>query len=100
MPGEGQTWIAAHNHIDAEEYGPFANIGNLNSGDRVFIADHTDGTMTVYEVYANLKVAADDAESVYAAADEYADSLTLITCEDERVDGGYANRRIICAKPL
>ncbi len=100
MPGEGQTWIAAHNHIDAEEYGPFANIGNLNSGDRVFIADHTDGTMTVYEVYANLKVDADDAESVYAAADEYADSLTLITCEDERVDGGYANRRIICAKPL
>lgn len=100
MPGEGQTWIAAHNHIDAEEYGPFANIGNLNSGDRVFIADHTDGTMTVYEVYANLKVAADDAESVYAAADEYADSLTLITCEDERVDGGYANRRVICAKPL
>ena len=56
--------------------------------------------MTVYEVYANVKVAADDVDSVYAAADEYADSLTLITCEDESVDGGYANRRVICAKPL
>ena len=100
MPGEGQTWIAAHNHIDAEEYGPFANLGRLNAGDRVFIADHTDGTMTVYEVYANLKVAADDAASVYDAADEYTDSLTLITCEDENVDGGYVNRRVICAKPL
>ena len=100
MPGEGQTWIAAHNHIDADEYGPFVNIGSLTEGDRVFIANQNDGTMTVYEVYANVKVAADDVDSVYAAADEYADSLTLITCEDESVDGGYANRRVICAKPL
>ena len=100
MPGEGRTWIAAHNHIDADEYGPFVNIGSLTEGDRVFIANQNDGTMTVYEVYANVKVAADDVDSVYAAADEYADSLTLITCEDESVDGGYANRRVICAKPL
>ncbi len=31
---------------------------------------------------------------------EYENSLTLLTCEDERPEGGYASRRVVAARPL
>lgn len=101
FPGQGgQTWIVGHNHIDNNEYGPFMDLGGLEIGDRIFVMDHADGSRTVYAVYDNFKVADDDLEAVYAAADRYPDTMTLITCEDERSGGGYANRRVVCAKQM
>lgn len=101
LPGEdGQTWIVGHNHIDNDEYGPFMDLGGLENGDRIFVMDHTDGSRLVYVVYDNIKVAADDLQAVYAAADRYPNTMTLITCEDERSDGGYTNRRVVCARPM
>ena len=41
-----------------------------------------------------------DIRGLQRIAERFDDSLTLITCEDERVEGGYANRRIIAAKPI
>ncbi|MBQ6343391.1 MAG: hypothetical protein IJI41_09730 [Anaerolineaceae bacterium] len=35
-----------------------------------------------------------------AFAEEKNISITLITCEDEQLEGGYANRRIIAARPI
>ena len=51
-------------------------------------------------MYANEKIEEDDFTGLYRLANRWEDSLTMITCEDERESGGYANRRVIAAKPL
>ena len=93
---EGVTVIAAHNHLNETDLGPFALLSALEPGSRVFIND-ADG-MQVYEVTANMKVASTDTASVNAAA--VPGGLILITCEDEKIEGGYANRRVIVASAL
>ena len=55
--------------------------------------------MKIFVVYANEKVSETDYDAVESIAVKYDGSLTMITCEDERVDGGYANRRIVAARP-
>lgn len=50
-------------------------------------------------VYANEKLAETDGSAVETIAAKFDGSLTMITCEDERVEGGYANRRVVAAKP-
>ncbi len=93
---EGVTVIAAHNHLNETDLGPFAVLSALEPGSRVFISG-ADG-MSVYEVTANMKVASTDTASVNAAA--VPGGLILITCEDEKIEGGYANRRVIVASAL
>ena len=53
-----------------------------------------------FSVSDNKKIAADDMEAAERLFVSRENSLILITCEDERPDGGYASRRIIAAKPL
>ncbi len=91
---DGVTVIAAHNHLNETDLGPFALLSALEPGSRVFISG-ADG-MSIYEVTANMKVAETDTASVNAAA--VPGGLILITCEDERIEGGYANRRVIVAE--
>ena len=98
LPGEGYTVLTGHNHLNNTEAGPFALLASLQEGDRIFIRDGHDALKT-YVVYANEKVAEADSSAVENIAVKYAGSLTMITCEDERVDGGYANRRIVAARP-
>ena len=93
---DGVTVIAAHNHLNETDLGPFALLSALEPGSRVFISG--DDSMQVYEVTTNMKVASDDAASVNAAA--VPGGLILITCEDEKIEGGYANRRVIVATAL
>ncbi len=93
---DGVTVIAAHNHLNETDLGPFALLSALEPGSRVFISG--DDGMQVYEVTTNMKVASDDAASVNAAA--VPGGLILITCEDEKIEGGYANRRVIVASAL
>lgn len=51
-----------------------------------------------YSVYANYKIAADDFNTI--TGDLHENTLVLVTCEDESVDGGYLNRRVIFADPI
>ena len=97
LPGKGVSVLAAHNHLNSTEAGPFLSLGSLESGDRVMVTDARNGMQT-YRVYGNFKIASDAFASVAENVRESA--LVLITCEDESADGGYLNRRVILAEPV
>lgn len=99
MPGQGFSVIAGHNTLDAETYGPFALIVTLEAGERFFIRTEENELM-IFEVYANEKISEYDYESLYRIGLMYDNTVTLLTCEDERVEGGYASRRIVSAKRI
>lgn len=99
MPGEGYTILAGHNHLNTTEVGPFAFLSSVEIGDRIFVSDDYN-ELKVFVVYANEKISEDDHETLETIAEKYDDSLTLLTCEDERMEGGYNNRRIVSARPL
>ena len=96
LPGEGTTVIAAHNHLDQKDPGPFVNIRQLESGDRIFVTD-ASGKMIRYKVYENELIKPDNVAALYQALPG---SLVLVTCENELAEGGYADRRIVYAEPL
>ena len=95
LPGSGISVIAAHNTLNAEEFGPFAAISLLNEGDMIFVRRGEE--LVRFRVYANTLIASDDVEALREAAASYENTLTLLTCEDERPEGGYASRRIVSA---
>ena len=69
----------------------------MEQGDRIMITDE-EYDMKIYSVYGNHKVTANGFAEI---ADELREnSLVLMTCEDESIDGGYLNRRIILAEPV
>ena len=96
-PGSGISVIAGHNTLNAEEYGPFALLNTLEVGDVLFVRS-SNGELKSFTVYLNEKIGAADIEGLQQAAGMYDNTLTLLTCEDEMSDGGYASRRIISAK--
>lgn len=97
-PGSGSiSVIVGHNTLNAEEYGPFALLSTLKAGD-VFFVRRSNGTLMPFTVYLNEKIGAEDIEELQRAAGMYENTLTLLTCEDELPEGGYASRRIISAK--
>ena len=96
-PGEGISIIAAHNTVNAEDIGPFVLITNLKEGDRLFVTDE-NGEILIYEVYSNQKIAGNDMAALQESAAAYFDTVTLLTCEDERPEGGYAARRVVSAR--
>ena len=72
-------------------------IREMEPNDRILITDAGD-SLLIYKVYGNYKIASDGFSEIADAVRENA--LVLITCEDESVDGGYLNRRVILAEPL
>ena len=56
--------------------------------------------MKLFRVYANELIDENDVQKLTKVAQQEADSLVLITCENESVEGGYLDRRVIFAKPL
>lgn len=96
LPGEGFSIIVGHNHLNTQEAGPFALLQTVQEGVRVFITDAED-QLKIYQVTANLLLAPDDMESLEANISE--DSIVLITCEDETLDGTYLHRRVVFASP-
>ena len=98
-PGHGPAVIVGHNTLNSEDYGPFVRISMLNPGDRFFIRTE-DGRLIGYEVYANEKIGSHDAAGLYRIASAFESTVTLLTCEDERPEGGYASRRIVTAKQV
>ena len=99
LPGEGFSILAAHNTLNAEDFGPFAMIHALRSGDRLFVRTDRNDLM-IFEVYSNEKINEYDYEALYQAGSLYDNTITLLTCEDERPEGGYINRRIVSARKL
>ena len=99
LPGDGCSVIAAHNTLNSEEYGPFALLSTMAANDLITV-NSGDGTMRLFRVYANELIGADDAKKLAETAEQEADSLVLITCENESVSGSYLSRRVIFAKPL
>ncbi len=96
QPGEGTVILAAHNHLNNTESGPFALLSSMEEGDMVFIRDGNN-VLRSFIVYANAKVSETDFETVDQIAGSFEDTLIMITCEDEMISGGYANRRIVAA---
>ena len=99
LPGQGPSILTGHNHLNTMEAGPFVLLREMGIGDRIFVLD-PNNEMQTFAVYANEKIAETDIRGLERIAGQFKDSLTLITCEDERAEGGYANRRIIAARPI
>lgn len=97
LPGEGITILTGHNHLDSITPGPFVFIADLENNDRIMITDQ-NGNLLLYQVYGNYKISADGFDTVIDKLRK--NGLVLITCEDESIDGGYINRRIILADLL
>ena len=95
IPGEGISVIAAHNHINTGEIGPFLFLMNVIENDRIFVRK-PGGEVITYKVYANLKIDPKDTDTINQTAKP--DSLILITCEDESAEGGYLFRRVVFAE--
>ena len=99
LPGEGYSVIAAHNTLDNTSYGPFARLSEMAENDMIFVKQ-ANGSLLRFRVYANELILPDDFESLKQTAEREMDSLVLVTCENESVDGGYLNRRVVFAKPI
>ncbi len=97
LPGKGTAIIAAHNHLSQTTTGPFANIHQLAAGDRIFVTDRF-GNMLRYKVYENELVKPDSIKALYQAA--IPGSIILVTCENEQLEGGYTDRRVVYAEPM
>ena len=87
--------LAGHNHLNNTEKGPFAGLSAMKVSDLIFIRGAKDAART-FVVYANEKFAADDVDGLLSYARP--GCMILITCENESVDGGYLNRRVIFAE--
>ncbi len=99
LPGKGYSVIAAHNTLNNTEYGPFAKLAAMQKADLIFVTDRS-GKITRFSVYANELLSPKGFGEIASIADGEPDSLILMTCENESVDGGYLNRRAIFAKPF
>ena len=79
-----------------QEPGPFLELSALKDTDLIFVNGAKDASRT-FVVYANEKFASDDIEGL--ASYVKPGCMILITCEDESIEGGYINRRVIFAEP-
>ncbi len=97
MPGEGYTMVAAHNHLNTQEIGPFGFLFDLDENDRIFV-NMPDGDLKIYSVYANELLEPNDFTQIASISENEEGSLILVTCENEMTDGNYQNRRVVFAK--
>ena len=100
LEGSGATGddlfvLAGHNHLNTQEKGPFATLSAMKESDLIFVRGANDASRT-FVVYANEKFAENDIEGLLSYARP--GCMILITCEDESIEGGYLNRRVIFAE--
>lgn len=98
LPGEGKAVLVGHNHLNMTEAGPFALLSSLSVGDRFFIRGDKNEFLP-FVIRVNTKIGEADFDTFRKISDMDERSLLLVTCEDERAEGGYANRRIVAAVP-
>ena len=99
LPGEGTAILAGHNTLSSTDYGPFALLSTLDENDLITV-NSPDGAMRLFRVYANELLKPDDSSTLAAIAGQEANTLILTTCENESVEGGYLDRRVIFARPV
>lgn len=87
--------LAGHNHLNGAEQGPFVKLSTMEVNDLIFVQGAKNESRK-FVVYANEKFAADDVEGLLNMARP--GCMILITCEDESIEGGYLNRRVIFAE--
>ncbi|MBR6090106.1 MAG: sortase, partial [Anaerolineaceae bacterium] len=98
LPGKGISIVAAHNTLDHTEYGPFAMLREAEINDLITVKT-ANGSVSSFRVYANVLLEPDDMQKLVKIAGQEENSLVLVTCENESVEGGYLNRRVVFAKP-
>lgn len=98
LPGTGISLIAAHNTLNDTEYGPFALLSQLEEKDRILVTN--EDSLLLYQVYDNELIGPSDFAAIRTIAEQKPGSLVLITCENESLEGGYLNRRVIFAEPM
>ena len=89
--------VAAHNHLDQMNTGPFLFLADLQENDRIFVTDD-GGKLLRFRVYRNEAVDPASGSEIYNGV--IPGSLILVTCEDELPEGGYAYRRLVYAEPM
>ena len=95
-PGPEDLFVlAAHNHLNTQEQGPFVKLSALKESDLIFVRGAKNASRT-FVVYANEKFASDDIAGLLSYARP--GCMILITCEDESIEGGYVNRRVVFAE--
>lgn len=99
LPGEGPCFVVGHNHLNSMAAGPFLYISTMQANDRIFIKS-TDGKLLTFRVAANELIDAGDMSQIVAESAKYKNPLVLVTCENESLDGGYVNRRVIFAEMM
>jgi LPXTG-site transpeptidase (sortase) family protein len=94
LPGKGGNVIVA-GHVDYINVGPavFWDVRTLQPGDRVQIR-LTDGNVVEYAIEFNKRVDADNADWTAIVAATGDESVTLITCVGQFVNGGYTERQV------
>ena len=97
-PGEGVSILTGHNHLSGTEAGPFALLSQLEPGTKMFVLKG-NAEIISFAVIRNELVAAEDISALETIVNQFENTLTLITCENERVSGGYSNRRVVIAIP-
>ena len=100
FPGEGTSMIVGHNHLDQQKAGPFAMLKSVGIGDRIFVRSEEREKVDIFSVFANERISKTDIAALGSIAASGENVLILMTCEDERIDGGYENRRILAAVPV
>lgn len=97
-PGEGVSVLTGHNHLSGTEAGPFAFLLQLEPGTKLFVLEENGGIIPFTVIRSEL-VAAEDVSALETIIDQFENALTLLTCENERAAGGYADRRVVIAIP-
>lgn len=94
LPGKGGNVVVA-GHVDYINYGPavFWDVRSLRPGDRVQIR-LTGGSVIEYAIEFNKRVIADEADWTAIVAGTSEESVTVITCVGQFVNGGYTERQI------
>ncbi len=98
-PGEGMMVLTGHNTLNSTEAGPFAFLSFMEEGDMIFLLNRYN-QLKPYTVYAVEKIGATDSAALERIASMDENSLTMLTCEDELPEGGYASRRVVAARPV
>ena len=97
-PGEGVSVLTGHNHLSGTEAGPFAFLSQLEPGTKIFVIKE-NAEIISFSVIRSESVAAEDISGLETIVNQFENALALVTCENERFSGGYADRRVVIAIP-
>ena len=83
--------------VSEEDNGVLMMLREFNPDDMIFITED-NREMQSYHVYANELLLPDDMEKLTVIAGQAENTLVVVSCENESVEGGYLNRRVVFAE--